>query len=364
MSPTFGVVLGLGHGHSFRSRVVRRGAGRRGQRAGGAEAPVDDLGLVDHEAVVVGGGQARHLADRAVDVGDGAAGAADEVVVVVADAGLVARHRARRAGSGGRARRRSGRAASRRPPGGRPREVAADGADDRVGVGVRPGSTEASGPPSAAGSPAARHRAGAAVRRGSARCRSWPVFLNESRILVGDRDLREPSADHVGDRPQPGPGDVADARRSRPGRRWSPGRTGSAALTERQVRRPPSAAFCSATAWPVVPLPAKGSSTRASSGIVSRIRRSSPVGLGDSKRWPTSALSSATAVSVEPISEASQIVRSFLRRPSCSQSFWKTSARRPTRPCRPSGRPGRRAARRSWPPTSARPRARRRRRPA
>jgi hypothetical protein len=43
-------------------------------------------------------------------------------------------------------------------------------------------------------------------------------------------------------------------------------------------------------------------------------------------------LSSATAVSVEPISSASQIVRSFLRRPSCSQSFWKTSTRSPSLP--------------------------------
>ena len=62
----------------------------------GAEAPVDDLGLVDREAVVVGGGQAGHLADGAVDVDDRAAGAADEVVVVVADPALVAGDRARR----------------------------------------------------------------------------------------------------------------------------------------------------------------------------------------------------------------------------------------------------------------------------
>ena len=58
------------------------------------------------------------------------------------------------------------------------------------------------------------------------------------------------------------------------------------------------------------------------------------MGLGDSKTWPTSALSSATAVSVEPISSASQMVRSFLRRPPsrCSQSRWKMSARSPLRP--------------------------------
>ncbi len=61
----------------------------------GAAAPVDDLGLVDLVARVVGRGEARHLADRAVDVDGPTAGAADEVVVVVADAVLVAGGRAR-----------------------------------------------------------------------------------------------------------------------------------------------------------------------------------------------------------------------------------------------------------------------------
>ena len=55
----------------------------------------------------------------------------------------------------------------------------------------------------------------------------------------------------------------------------------------RQRRVPPSSAFCSATACPVVPLPAKKSSTTTSSGMVARIRRISPVGFGDSKTWPT-----------------------------------------------------------------------------
>ena len=62
----------------------------------GAAAPVDDLGLVDLVARVVGGGEARRVADRAVDVDHPAAGAADQVVVVVADAVLVAGRRAGR----------------------------------------------------------------------------------------------------------------------------------------------------------------------------------------------------------------------------------------------------------------------------
>ena len=53
-------------------------------------APVDDLGLVEGEAVIVGGVQAGHLAHSAVDVDEPLTGAADEVVVVVPDAALVA----------------------------------------------------------------------------------------------------------------------------------------------------------------------------------------------------------------------------------------------------------------------------------
>src|SRR5918996_4824680 len=58
----------------------------------GAQAPVDDLGLVDREAVVVGRGQAGRGADGAVDIGDGTARPADDVVMVVPDPRLVARH--------------------------------------------------------------------------------------------------------------------------------------------------------------------------------------------------------------------------------------------------------------------------------
>src|SRR5690242_12714119 len=66
---------------------------RAGGGAGGAQAPVGDLGLVDPVAGDVGGGQAGGVADRAVDVDDRAAGPADEVVVVVADPSLVPRDR-------------------------------------------------------------------------------------------------------------------------------------------------------------------------------------------------------------------------------------------------------------------------------
>ena len=59
----------------------------------GASAPVDDLGFVDLVARVVGGRQARGVADRAVDVDHPAAGSADEVVVVVTDPVLVAGRR-------------------------------------------------------------------------------------------------------------------------------------------------------------------------------------------------------------------------------------------------------------------------------
>src|SRR5580700_3707912 len=63
--------------------------GTAGGRTVGAQAPVDDLGLVDREAVIVGGGEAGRLADRAVDVSDDTARSAHDVVVVVPDASLV-----------------------------------------------------------------------------------------------------------------------------------------------------------------------------------------------------------------------------------------------------------------------------------
>src|SRR5207248_5596142 len=70
------------------------GTGR--SRAAGAQAPIDDLGLVDREALVVGRGQAGRLADRTVDIGDGTARPAHDVMVVVPDPCLVASHGAGR----------------------------------------------------------------------------------------------------------------------------------------------------------------------------------------------------------------------------------------------------------------------------
>ena len=66
----------------------------RGGDAVGTSPPVDDLGLVDLVARVVGGGQAGGVTDRAVDVDGLPARPADEVVVVVADAVLVPGRRA------------------------------------------------------------------------------------------------------------------------------------------------------------------------------------------------------------------------------------------------------------------------------
>src|SRR5205814_10289122 len=65
-----------------------RHPGTGGGGAVGAQAPVDDLGLVDREAVVVGRGQAGRLADRAVDVSDGTARPAHDVMMIVRHASL------------------------------------------------------------------------------------------------------------------------------------------------------------------------------------------------------------------------------------------------------------------------------------
>ena len=60
-----------------------------------ASAPVHDLGFVDDEALIVCCCQARGIADGAIDVGEGTAGSADHVVVVVAHPRFVASGRAR-----------------------------------------------------------------------------------------------------------------------------------------------------------------------------------------------------------------------------------------------------------------------------
>src|ERR1700759_4433262 len=61
-------------------------SGTAGGRAVGAQAPEDDLGLVDREPVVVGSGQAGRLPHDPVPVDDRATRPAHDVVVVVADA--------------------------------------------------------------------------------------------------------------------------------------------------------------------------------------------------------------------------------------------------------------------------------------
>ena len=114
-------------------------------------------------------------------------------------------------------------------------------------------------------------------------------------------------------------------------------------------REPPSSALASATACPVVPLPAKKSSTTASAGMVPRIRRTSPVGFGESKTCPTISFSSATAVSVEPDllgqPDRAQLLAPPARR---VQPVLLEHVHPLARWCRaPAGRPGPRPARRS-----------------
>src|SRR5579875_307372 len=65
-------------------------------RTGGAQAPVDDLGLVDGVAVVVGRGETGRLPDRTVDIGDDTARPACDVVVIIPDPSLEPGRAARR----------------------------------------------------------------------------------------------------------------------------------------------------------------------------------------------------------------------------------------------------------------------------
>jgi hypothetical protein len=57
----------------------------------GTTSPVDDLGLVDLVALVVIRRKTRGEADRAIDIDGATAVATDQMMVVVADPGLVAR---------------------------------------------------------------------------------------------------------------------------------------------------------------------------------------------------------------------------------------------------------------------------------
>jgi hypothetical protein len=59
-----------------------------GGRTAGTQAPVNDLSLVNGEAVVIRRGQAGCLADGAVDVSDNPARPADNVMVIVTHAPL------------------------------------------------------------------------------------------------------------------------------------------------------------------------------------------------------------------------------------------------------------------------------------
>jgi hypothetical protein len=62
----------------------------------GAEPPIDDLSLLDRVSMVLGCGQTGTAADGAVDISDGSTASADHVVVVIADACLIAGDRALR----------------------------------------------------------------------------------------------------------------------------------------------------------------------------------------------------------------------------------------------------------------------------
>src|SRR5690606_33408882 len=85
----------LRDGHTAGVTADKRSHSGSSSRAAGAGAPVDDLRLLDHEAVIDQSGETRGLSDGAVDVGDRAARAAHDVVVVVAHPRLIARHRPR-----------------------------------------------------------------------------------------------------------------------------------------------------------------------------------------------------------------------------------------------------------------------------
>src|SRR5207244_3764600 len=65
-------------------------------QAVGTAPPIDDFGFVDLVAAVVNGGETGRVADRAVDVDQLAAVAANQMVMVVADPVFETSRRARR----------------------------------------------------------------------------------------------------------------------------------------------------------------------------------------------------------------------------------------------------------------------------
>src|SRR4051812_26972428 len=239
----------------FRGRV---GVGRSGWGVLGgggarrAQAPEDDLGLVDCVAVGVGGRQARDLADGTVDVGDGAARAAHQVVVVVADPYLVAGHRAAgldapgETGCGERSQRVVDRLV------GHLRQVTAYDADHRLRVGVSQleQGIENGEPRAGHPQPGVPQQLREVRRRGHRSILA--CFLERVKIRGGSSAYPPPTTSATArSRARVTSETVAKPARSA----FEPGRTGSAELTDTQVRRPPSTAFDSATAWPVVPLP-------------------------------------------------------------------------------------------------------------
>ena len=145
--------------------------------------------------------------------------------------------------------------------------------------------------------------------------------------------LRQPAADRLGDGAQPGAGDVGDggepgvagvgARAGRLG-----GVDGDAAAGAAVLRR-----SASATAWPVVPLPAKKSSTRASSGMVWQDPAEQPGRLGrledvadDLLELGDGGVGGADLLG-QP--DRAQLLAAPV---GCSQSFWNTSTRSPAPP--------------------------------
>ena len=110
----------------------------------GAQTPVDDLGLVEDEAIQCGDvtvrrGQAGGVPDAAVHVADGSTSAADQVMMVVADPRLVAGDRTGRLDTPNDASRGQGGQDVVHRLAGHLRQSESDSTENGVGVGVRMG---------------------------------------------------------------------------------------------------------------------------------------------------------------------------------------------------------------------------------